>query len=234
MQLTMTKIKLLLLLLFPTILFSQAPRGFHISAGMNYTSLDSKDLLSDPGIGYKIGTVFTFGYHESYNYQFEVFYNNRNVNLKTVNQSYEYDGTTKYSKSAIDLGLFLNYYILKPDEDKFYFGPQAGLILSFGSGFTPSGGEDVNGQYYLPHLLDENSLTKAEKIDYGAGFGLTGGYNNFKFDLRYTLGLTNVLGPVETNSYNSNYTYTGPSLNGKINTFSFVVSYSLARLLGYK
>ena len=66
----------------------------------------------------------------------------------------------------------------------------------------------------------------------GAGIGLTGGYNDFRFDLRYNLGLTDLLSNVQTNSYDENNNYTGPSLEGKMNTVTFTISYRLNKLFG--
>ncbi|HEX9978960.1 MAG TPA: outer membrane beta-barrel protein [Flavobacterium sp.] len=217
------------IILFSFCLQAQAPRGFSISAGLNQTMLDSDDLLADPGVGFKGGLVFNWGYHETYNYQIEVMYNHGSINLLTVDENFESSGTSKTTFNTIDVGFYFNYYIIKPDEGKFYLGPQIGATFAVAPQFTPSGGGD---EYYQPYLIQENELTNIPKVIYGAGLGLTGGYNNFRFDLRYTLGLNNVLADVQTNDYDEFNRYTGPKFEGKINMVSFTVSYRLAKLLG--
>jgi hypothetical protein len=228
----MNKFKLLLLLIVPSLAVAQAPRGFSISAGVNQTSLKSKDLLADPGTGFKVGTVFNFGYHETYNYQVEAFYNSANLKLKSVDQNYENVHTSKYTYNTIDLGVYGNYYILKPDEDKFYCGLQGGLTFAIAGQLVPAKGADTGNEKYLPYLLNESSFQNMPKINYNAGLGLTGGYNDFRFDLRYSMGLNNVLKEVETDSHNENNIYTGPTLTGKINTISFTLSYRINKLFG--
>lgn len=222
-------------LLFSTLFLSactqaQAPRSFYFAAGVNQTNLKSDDLFADPSTGFKGGITFNMGYHETYNYQVEVMYNHSSMKLLTVNQDFEPIGSTKYNYNSIDLGLYFNYYILKPEEDEFYLGPQAGMTLSFGEQLNPAGGSNTDDQYYLPYLLQENNLG-SPKLNYSVGLGLTGGYNRFRFDLRYSLGLNNVLSESKTNSYDEYNQYTGPSLEGKLSTISFTVSYQLWRLL---
>lgn len=213
---------------------AQAPRGFSLSSGLNYTTFESDDLLADPGMGFKVGTVFNTGYHETYNYQIEVYYNKSTLELLTVDQNLEYAGTSKHNFSTVDLGFYFNYYVIKPEEDKFYLGPQAGITFSFAGKLKPQNILSTEEEYYLPHRLTTNNLDSFPKVNYGAGLGLTGGYNDFRFDLRYALGLNNVLKDVQTNSYNENNIYTGPSLEGKMNVISFTVSYRLNKLFGYE
>jgi hypothetical protein len=227
----MKNIKYLLLLL-PAILFSQAPRGFYLMAGANSTTLKSDDILSDSGIGYKAGLNFNFGYHETYNYQIETLYNLSSIKIKTTDNSFQNVEDSKYNYPTIDLGFYFNYYVLKPDEDKFFLGPQLGVSFSFAGVLTPNGKRDVTEELYLPYLINENDLTYTPKANSFAGFGLTGGYNDFRFDLRYSLGLNNFLKEVEINSYDEFNRYTGPTLNGKLNTISFTISYRINKLFG--
>jgi hypothetical protein len=223
--------------------YSQAPRGFYATAGITQTELKSSDLLSTPGIGYKTGLNFNMGYHENYNYQIEMLFNHRALNFKTVSADYQTVGEQKYISETIDVGFYFNYYILKPEEDKFFLGPQIGFAAAITGQFTPGktktaeydfnnySEESYNeynhtqGKYLLPYLLDEGSFENTPQINFDAGLGLTGGYNDWRFDLRYTKGLNNRLSGVETNNYDESHTYTGPALSGKLNTISFSVSY---------
>jgi hypothetical protein len=220
-------------LLFLNILFctlsaySQAPRGFYALAGFNRTELKSSDLLSEPNPGFLLGVNFQMGYHENFNYQMELTYRTNTLNVKYVENGFDEVKNSKFNVSSLNFGFYFNYYIIKPEEDEFFIGPQAGIFAAIQDPLTPSRGADVYGQYYLPHLLDENALSHSSTFNYGFGFGLTGGYNNFRFDLRYSLGMVNTLEGVETDSYDETHTYTGPTLEGKNNTISFGISYNI-------
>lgn len=215
------------IIFFTLSIYSQAPRGFYAVAGLGQTELKSSDLLTEPNLGFLLGLTMQMGYHENYNYQMELSYRINTLNVKYVENGFEEAQNSKFNASDLNLGLYFNYYILKPEEDEFFIGPQAGVFVALQDPLTPSGGSDVSGQFYLPHLLNENALSNSSEFNYGFGFGVTGGYNNFRFDLRYTLGMVNVLADVETDSYDETHTYTGPTLEGKTNNISFGISYNI-------
>lgn len=203
---------------------AQAPRGFYAVAGYSQTSIKSSYLVSESKPGFVAGINFNMGYHENYNFQFEAVYKQNTIAAKYVDNTYLQAKDADLQYSTLEIGFYTNYYILKPDEDKFFVGPQAGIFVSFGDNLGASS-EDENGQNYLPYLISTNSLEDFAKLNYGFGLGLTGGYNKFRFDLRYSLGMANMLSNVQTNSYNDNNNYTGPSLSGKTNALTFGVSY---------
>ena len=215
------------ILFFTLSIYSQAPRGFYAVGGLSQTELKSSDLLTEPNLGFLLGINFQMGYHESYNYQMEITYRINSLNVKYVENGFEEAKNSKFNASDLNFGLYFNYYILKPEEDEFFIGPQAGAFVALQDPLTPSSGSDVSGQYYLPHLLNENALSNSSEFNYGFGFGITGGYNNFRFDLRYSLGMANILSGVETDSYDETHTYTGPTLEGKTNNISFGISYNI-------
>jgi hypothetical protein len=214
-------------LLFNLSIYSQAPRGFYASTGLVQTNLKSNDLISNSKPGFLAGINFLMGYHENYNYQFEAVYKQNTLNLKYVEDTFDQAKDSKYKYSELNLGFYFNYYILKPEEDEFFLGPQAGAFFAVVDPLTASKGSDVNNQYYLPYLLNESDLTNSSEFNYGFGIGLTGGYNNFRFDLRYSLGMANTLERVEVNSYDQSNNYTGPTLQGKTNSLSFGISYNI-------
>ncbi|PWB28443.1 outer membrane beta-barrel protein [Flavobacterium sp. HTF] len=224
----MKKLTILITIFFFNLsIYSQAPRGFYLAAGFNQTDLKSSDLLSEGKPGFYTSLNMLMGYHENYNYQLEIGYKQNNIDVKYVEGDFSGAKTSKYKYADFNFGLYLNYYILKPEEDEFFVGPQAGIFATVVDPFAPAKGSDVTGQYYLPYLLDENDLSNSSKFNYGVGLGITGGYNRFRFDLRYSLGLVNTLGDVEVNSYNETNTYTGPSLSGKTNSLTFGISYKI-------
>ncbi|WP_309642506.1 outer membrane beta-barrel protein [Flavobacterium sp.] len=207
-------------------LYAQAPRGFYGAIGYSQTSLKSSDLITESKPGFYAGFNFNMGYHENYNYQFEAIYRQNTISASYVDNTYAVAKDADLKYSTIEVGFYLNYYILKPDEGKFFVGPQAGIFASFGDNLSATT-EDENGQNYLPYLVGSNSLSDYAKINYGLGLGLTGGINKFRFDFRYSLGMANPLKDVQTNSYDANNNYTGRSLSAKTNTLTFGVSYML-------
>jgi hypothetical protein len=215
------------LILFALNVFSQAPRGFYGKASINQTVINSKDILSTSGIGYNACLNYNTGYHETYNYQIEVSYNHSAFGLKNTENTYTEVKTTDFEFNTLNAGFYFNYYIIKPEEDKFFLGPQIGGEFLFSGPIQPANGAATNDQYFLPYLVESEQIKRTPAINYNAGLGLTGGYNNFRFDLRYSLGLSNVLSDTKINSYDDNGRYTGPTLEGKINTFSFGISYNL-------
>ena len=214
----------IILLTFST--YAQAPRGFYAVVGYSQTSLKSSYLISESKPGFYAGITFNMGYHENYNYQFEAVYKQNTIAAKYVDNTFAEAKDANLKYATTEVGFYLNYYILKPEEGEFFLGPQAGVFASFGDSLSASG-EDENGQNYLPYLLDSNSLSDFSKINYGFGLGLTGGYNKLRFDFRYSLGMANTLSDVKTNSYDENNSYTGPSLSGKTNSLTFGVSYMI-------
>ena len=227
--------KLIYLLLFiPLLSFSQAPRGFYLMAGANSTTLQSDDLASEMGIGYRAGLNFNFGYHETYNYQAELVLNQSYLNLRTPDSSFENVSNSTYGFQSFEFGMYLNYYILKPDEDKIFIGLQAGPSVTFGGSLTPKGGKDVTGEKYLPYLLGESDLSGGSSMLLNGGIGLTGGYNDFRFDLRYTHGFSNAIKHVEAPGMRDQHNlYTGPEFSGSISMVSFAISYRLNKILGW-
>lgn len=222
------KIFSILLLLIVANLYAQVPRGFSVAAGANMTTLNSKDLLADGGIGYSAGIGFNCGYHESYNYQFDILYNQNALKLYYVDASGVNVGNANYNMQTFSLGGYFNYYILKPDEDKFYAGALIGLNVNFAGGqLSPGSGTDSNNQYYLPYRLSENSLKNLPEFTYSPSIGAVLGYNKFRFALRYNLGMSDILGNVQTNEYNENNIYIGPTLKGKMNSVTAILYYKV-------
>lgn len=193
-------------------------------AGYSQTSLKSSDLNTESKPGFCLGINFNMGYHENYNYQFEALYRQNTITAKYVDNTFMQAKDANLKYSTVEVGFYVNYYVIKPDEGSFFVGPQAGLFATFGDNLSASS-EDSNGQNYLPYLVESGSLSDYGKINYGVGLGLTGGYNKFRFDLRYSLGLSNPLKNVQTNSYDEFNQYTGPTLSGKANTLTFGISY---------
>jgi hypothetical protein len=223
------KLHVLILFLFISISSNaQVPRGFSFGVGMNQSMLDSDDLLTDPNVSYNAGIAFNMGYHETFNYEITSVVSSNSLKLDYVDAQALTIQQAKYSVQNIDFGFNMNYYIITPDEDKFYFGPSAGGYVSISSGQLSSK-ENANGQYYLPYRLTENSFSDISKFNYGVSLGVTGGYNRFRLALKYNLGLSNFLNGVQTDNYSETNTYTGPSLEGKLHSVSLILYFKIFR-----
>jgi len=211
--------------LFSLALYSQVPPGFYAKVVGNYTTLNSSDLYADSGIGYGFGVSHNSGYSESFSYTFEFLYNKSFLNFKSVDPFSGNTYDTKMIYNNFNAGMYFNYYVLKPEEDEFFVGPQGGVSFTMGANFEKAKLTEEN-QYatYLPYLLDDNSFD-IPSVTTNIGVGITGGYNNFRFDLRYDIGLGNILEGTRTNDYDEFNNYTGPALSGKINTFTVGVNY---------
>ena len=206
----------ILLTIFFSSSYAQAPIGFYLKAGGNSASLETTDFIAESALGYNAGLIFNMGYHETFSYQFELTANRNNFSFKTVEQNFAIANDTKMSFTSTNIGLFFNYYILKPEEDAFYFGPQVGLNFLVAPKL-----EQVNPSedsvYYLPYLLTDNDFEMPDFMT-NVGVGFTGGYNNFRFDFRYEIGLSNMLENVLIENPQRSY-------EAKINTLSFGISY---------
>lgn len=220
----MKKIFIYTTILLSNLIFSQAPRGFYLTGGTNQTTIVSKDLNVTPAIGYNGGINFQFGYHESYNFEIDLMANLKYFNLKAVEGDFNEIKDVKFTSQSLDVAFYFNYYILRPDQDKLFLGPQIGLNMSAAGEFV-SKKNDINDNRYLPYLLNDNSFLNMPQVNLDSGFGLTGGYNRFRFDLRYMYGINNRLKGVETLDHDENNRYTGPSLKGKMTSLSFSISY---------
>lgn len=220
----MKKIFIYTTILLSNLIFSQAPRGFYLTGGTNQTTIISDDLTVTPATGFNGGLNFQFGYHESYNFEVDIMANFKNFNVKAVEGEFNEVKDVKFKSQSIDVGFYFNYYVLRPDQDKLFLGPQIGLNMSVAGEFVTAD-EEMNNNRYLPYLLNDNSFMNMPQVNFDSGFGLTGGYNRFRFDLRYMYGLNNRLKGVETLSYNENNNYTGPNLKGKMSTVSLSISY---------
>lgn len=226
----MNKLYSILFLLSSSFGFSQAVAGTYVTLGGGTKTLQSNDLLSNTGQDFRIGFANHFGFHETYNYQVEIIYSHANINLLTVDQNLNPGPDKKFNLPSIEIGAYFNYYILKPEEDTFFLGLQAGPYFSY-TGVDESFSSE-NTELYLPYLVDDADLTNFSKTNFGVGVGLTGGYNSFRFDLRYTRGLNNPIGGIVTNDPNNPNPTSFPKPTGNLSGIFFSVSYRILSLFG--
>lgn len=212
------------LLMMTTAVFAQVPRGFSVAAGANHSIWDSKDLLADGALGFTAGIGFNFGYHESFNYEFNVMLSQQYLKLYSIDNSNTNIEKIKTSMQTADFSAQFNYYVIKPDENKFYAGALAGIKFSVGTGDL-SYREDSTDINYLPYRIDNNQLTFVSQVSYAPIVGIVAGYNKFRLAVKYEFGVTNIIRDVQTNQQNEYGIYTGPAFEGKLSSASLVLYY---------
>jgi hypothetical protein len=200
---------------------AQEPRGYSVLVGTNIANLKTSDLkATSAGAGYFIGLGFNWGYNERFNYQLEFAATQNGINLE--------DSTSKKNKvdfGGIQTGFYFNYYILKPEEDKFYFGTQAGFNATFGGSQDPKGDSFNSLTIYEPSGLNGIDISNTPNFIGGVGVGLTGAYNRFRFNLRYNLGLSNILGSTSTATEPGAYSSGDTPYSAKLSSIGFTLSY---------
>jgi hypothetical protein len=219
-------ITLILLLTTLQTINAQEPRGYSVIVGTNIANLKTTDLVaSSVGPGYFLGIGFNWGYNERFNYQFEFAATQNAINLEGSNP---YDITLNKYKvdfGGIQTGFYFNYYILKPEEDKFYFGTQLGLNATFGGSQDPNGDAFNSLTLYKPSGLSGVDISNTPNFLGGVSLGLTGAYNKFRFNLRYNLGFSNLLSNATTVVEPGAYSSGDTPYSAKLSSIGFTVSY---------
>lgn len=196
--------------------FAQTPKGFFIMLGGVNTTLKSSDISTQPGMGLKYGLSWSAGYHETYNYQVDF----TQANNRLIFPGFDDSGNStnvKYKNSEFETSIVINYFLIKPEEDKLYLGITGGVFGSYiNSSWQPvtSGVNNYDFQNYA-------------NINYGPVLGAVLGFNKFKLAVRYNLGMANMLSNVKNGSYNSNNIYTGPTYSGKQSEISLMLYYRI-------
>ncbi len=220
--------KIIYFFFFSILSYSQVNEGFYVTAGLSTSNFKTSDLITSVGTGYKGGIVFCVGENENENFQLEIIYSNNVFSAKTIdNETYADVQDTKFNYASLDFGMYYNYYFFPVDEDEFYIGAQAGLTTAFGGTINPAD-SSLNNRSLLPNIIDVNkAFYELPTATFSPGAGITGGYNDMRFTLRYNHGLTNVLRFTETNNYDQSNRYIGPSFKGTFSSISFTVAYNL-------
>jgi hypothetical protein len=205
--------------------FSQVPGGFSLLVGGQNTNFNSSSISTKPGIGYKYGISWFGGYHETYNFQIDL---NQSLNAVGFDYSNGIDnGNGKQTLETTDLSLYVNYYIIKPDEDKFYAGFGAGVFTTFSGGNWEEKDTFPDNSVYTPSDINSTTFQNFSKFNYGPSFGVIAGYNNFKLGIKYNLGLSNVLKNVTTQSPSEDGSSFSTPYVGKLNSLSLCLYYQI-------
>lgn len=178
--------RLILIFLFSFFLsFSQEQKGFWVVVGVNQPNFKTNLGPVSNIAGFNYGLAATLGTHEKYNFLVEIVHVDNKFEVST--------STSKkyiFNNGSSTLGIYPNFYFIVPKEDEIYIGAQAGLNVGFVS-FNDNNSYDSITFQELNYGVDASNLKSYTKtFDYGAGFGLTAGYNRFKLNLRYNIGFS--------------------------------------------
>tara|TARA_R110002111_G_scaffold27081_2_gene58276 strand:- start:15482 stop:16171 length:690 start_codon:yes stop_codon:yes gene_type:complete len=206
--------------------FAQVPNGWWFAAGGNMSSLNSEQLKSDGVLGYSFGIGMTTGYHERYHFEFNLIASTNNFDLYKSDFEGNDIGTVKASRSSADFSFNYNYYIILPEENKFYLGVRPGLDVVYHGKFKLKDDDDGYSYSVQPLAITPSSISNSSgKFNLDPSLGISAGYNNFRFILKYNLGLGNYLNDLKTDSFDNSNLYTGPEIEGKLNRISLIVFY---------
>ncbi len=177
--------------------YSQGIIGVY--AGLNTLSINSNTKyyeLENLGVGFELGASYKYYFTDNFNALIEVGYANAKLNFKYNLfdiDMYDIDEITTQKGYTQTLN-YLKYTML----GNYNFNENFGIIAG------PNLEAYMNNEGYQPEM------------EIGMAVGLIGNYENFSLDLRYNLGLTNVLGEddystsdlsVKHNGINLRFTY---------------------------
>lgn len=225
----MKKIIIILFLIVGIKIYSQAPRGLYLSLGLNKTLPTSSVFQISSDIGYDLGILYVFGIDERYNFQAEQFFSIKSINVKTTTSPYTSFDDVSYSSINSITGLFANYHIILPDEDTFFFGPQFGFFIdaAIKKGYKTTDGTNSSNIKVLPYLTEQSNFTSDRILNYGLGVGISGGYNRFKFSLRYNYNFKKEFENINIDS-TPGVLISNKTDGARINSLTFAVAYKFS------
>lgn len=212
----MKKSLLLFSLFVATTAYCQAPKGFSIAAGANQTYLNADYFDTKAKTGWQAGVSYAFGESPSFNYQADLLFNHGAFDLGYRDAGNYYDD--EITRNSVDLLLHFNYYLLKPQESKFYAGVQGGVFAGYGEW-------DAKYEFGTPMGLPWPYMYEdVTKFNYGISPGIVLGYDDFKLSVKYNIGLNNALDGLNKvwEEYDSYYNY-----KGKLNSLTLTAYYRL-------
>lgn len=185
---------LIVLLFFSKI---QVAQDFGIKIGTISSNLESSSFISKSKIGHSLGITYNYDLGEDFSILYELGYADVGVKILAVDDEQNLDQDYyKFNIIAMDVGLIGNYFIMNPE-----LSVQAGLSYTFGN-ITRIKEEyryyrfGTNEELNTTNIESEdNRLDNLERYfsgsrDLAAVFGISGGQENIRVNLRYYLGLT--------------------------------------------
>lgn len=164
---------------------SYAQWSFGVKAGVASSTVDIKHWGNKQKVGLLAGGVVSYELSEHFDLQGELFYANRGYKTNIyLEVSDENPHDWKFSLSYLNLPLLLKWY---PIGQGVYVeaGPQVGYLLD--------NSNDIEG-WPKDETLDQNPWGDYKRWDFGLVGGIGYSFNMGLFvDVRYDLGLTNVL-----------------------------------------
>ena len=155
--------------------FGQSQLG--LTLGVNSTTINSDDFLStSPSAGFAFGVNALFPLYEKADWLLEFSYETSGFNATGYkdynNEDVLINSNDKIKISSLDTRFLVNQYIIIPEAAAFHIGAQAGIGTSLLNTFK-------NDDY---PIFEDNAKIKAYYI-----FGLSGGSENYRLNLRYNI-----------------------------------------------
>jgi len=179
-------------LLLPTFSYAQAEIGFRVGVNMaelNYEAIASNPLELTANNGIQFSTTTNFRIARYFSIQPELVFSQKGYMYKEDGSNFN-----SFLSNYLELPLLLELSI--PLGETFQIYGDAGPNLSYLVNATQKL-FDINTNEYTQSKVDFDAQEELERVDYGFNFG--GGFsirvkrNKFTFDVRYNMGLNDIM-----------------------------------------
>ena len=168
-----------------------------VKGGLNLATLQQEgqpttfeNVEAGSVLGFQVGVMYRFSLSDNLKFQPELLYIQKG-------------GTQNYEETTLDrqteVETFYNYLEV-PLMLQYYFSEGSGFFVEGGlfAGFAMSGRNDITtvvaGETFTgEETLNFDDQDNQRRLDYGASFGLGYAFNNLAINLRYNLGINNLL-----------------------------------------
>ena len=200
--------------------FCLGQSNFGVKYAYRMNNLSSDDLVVNSFNTHSFGLSYSMFVFNKLDFLIQLDYSIGKLDLDSYTNYYGKQESLTGSIAVNDLNLegVLNYYLIYSDSSDFHFGLQGGAGTAL-----------VREWIYLP---DETLFNGINNLKQYFIFGLTGGTEQFRVDLRYGYFFQNFLSGISVSS--KSYSYNIPdsrSLIGSNSYFSINLTYYLTNLL---
>lgn len=216
----MKKIFLIMIVFLSIISFANAEMSIGVKGGINLTKvrIDNMGEYNEYGkmkLGYSAGIPIQFKIIDFFAVQPEILVSMKGIKIEDDEGYYETNRLT-YLEIPLLFKLLIPREKLMPN---FYAGPELAIRFSTGTSITTDNPilTDGNGR----NDLKENTNPVDLLLVFGGGLSLPAGPGNLDFDIRYSLGLVNIL----SEKY-LDYSLTENQSSMKFGTISLLIGYS--------
>lgn len=183
--------KIAIFLCIISVSFLSAQSQFGITAGVNRISVNSRDLIAEPGLGYEIGIQNIAGLHRRGDLISEFLYASNGINLTGNLPQDQSTRSFNFSIRNLNINFLYNRYLIIPDSYKPHFAIQGGLSFSVLNGWTSK--EEISGYRFGSSNYELGDFANLSPINAGWIIGIGTGFEQLRINLRYCKLLSNPL-----------------------------------------